>query len=301
MLLHTAQSLLGLTGGVSSIDLTVPDPFSAEIVARSIAGQTGVEADSWIATNDQFFLALQRAESPANMIRLFVGLSVAFGIASVLVVSVVQRSKEIGILRAMGGSRGQILRVFLLQGAVLGLLGSVARLGAGARCCWPAGASSRRNPDGTPMFPLTIEPQLFLLARAARHADRPAGGGHAGAARRAARPGGGDPWLTTCCAWKASRKAYSVGTPAETEVLHGIDLACARGEFVALMGPSGSGKSTLLNIIGLLDRPTGGKLFIDGRDTSALDEDALTRLRGHSIGFVFQYHYLSRRSPRWKT
>jgi lipoprotein-releasing system ATP-binding protein len=87
-------------------------------------------------------------------------------------------------------------------------------------------------------------------------------------------------------------KSYGLGTPAATEVLHGIDLRLAHGEFVALMGPSGSGKSTLLNIIGLLDRPSSGKLFIDGHDTGALDENELTRLRGHSIGFVFQYHYL---------
>ena len=86
------------------------------------------------------------------------------------------------------------------------------------------------------------------------------------------------------------RKSYGIGTPAETEVLHGIDLALGRGEFAALIGPSGSGKSTLLNIIGLLDRPTGGKLFIDGQDTSALDDHELTRLRGRSIGFIFQYH-----------
>jgi lipoprotein-releasing system ATP-binding protein len=87
-------------------------------------------------------------------------------------------------------------------------------------------------------------------------------------------------------------KSYGVGTPAATEVLHGIDLRLARGEFVALVGPSGSGKSTLLNIVGLLDRPSSGKLYIDGRDTGSLDEAALTTLRGHSIGFIFQYHYL---------
>ncbi|HTO83009.1 MAG TPA: ABC transporter ATP-binding protein [Methylomirabilota bacterium] len=87
-------------------------------------------------------------------------------------------------------------------------------------------------------------------------------------------------------------KSYNVGTPVETEVLHDIDLAMHRGEFLALMGPSGSGKSTLLNIIGLLDRPTAGRLFIHGQDTSALGDGELTRLRGHSIGFVFQYHYL---------
>jgi lipoprotein-releasing system ATP-binding protein len=87
-------------------------------------------------------------------------------------------------------------------------------------------------------------------------------------------------------------RAYNVGTPVETEVLHAIDLAMQKSEFLALIGPSGSGKSTLLNIIGLLDRPTSGRLYIKGQDTSALDDVDLTRLRGHSIGFVFQYHYL---------
>jgi lipoprotein-releasing system ATP-binding protein len=87
-------------------------------------------------------------------------------------------------------------------------------------------------------------------------------------------------------------KAYKVGTLVETEVLHDIDLVIRRSEFLALMGPSGSGKSTLLNIIGLLDRPTCGRLYINGQETSALGEAELTRLRSHSIGFVFQYHYL---------
>jgi lipoprotein-releasing system ATP-binding protein len=88
------------------------------------------------------------------------------------------------------------------------------------------------------------------------------------------------------------RKAFNVGLPNETEVLHGIDLRLERGEFCAVMGPSGSGKSTLLNIVGLLDRPTSGSLRICGEDTVGLDDRALTRLRGHDIGFVFQYHHL---------
>lgn len=87
-------------------------------------------------------------------------------------------------------------------------------------------------------------------------------------------------------------KAYNVGTVVETEVLHDVDLIMRKSEFLALMGPSGSGKSTLLNIIGLLDRPTSGHLYIKGQDTSALGEAELTQLRSHSIGFVFQYHYL---------
>jgi lipoprotein-releasing system ATP-binding protein len=87
-------------------------------------------------------------------------------------------------------------------------------------------------------------------------------------------------------------KVYNAGQPSETEVLHDIDLSVRSGEFVALIGPSGSGKSTLLNIIGLLDKPTSGRLTIKGQDTNSLGEAAITRLRGHTIGFVFQYHYL---------
>jgi lipoprotein-releasing system ATP-binding protein len=87
-------------------------------------------------------------------------------------------------------------------------------------------------------------------------------------------------------------KSYNVGTPVEVEVLRDIDLILERGALVALIGPSGSGKSTLLNIIGLLDRPTKGRLFIEGHDTARLDDAAITKLRGQSIGFVFQYHYL---------
>jgi lipoprotein-releasing system ATP-binding protein len=90
----------------------------------------------------------------------------------------------------------------------------------------------------------------------------------------------------------AVRKAFNVGLPNETEVLHGIDLSLDHGQFCAVMGPSGSGKSTLLNIVGLLDRPTSGSISICGEETTALDDRALTRLRGHNIGFVFQNHYL---------
>ena len=88
------------------------------------------------------------------------------------------------------------------------------------------------------------------------------------------------------------RKSFNVGLPTEVEVLHGIDLRLMPGQFSAVMGPSGSGKSTLLNIVGLLDRPTQGQLLIQGQETTAMDDAALTRLRGHAIGFVFQYHHL---------
>ena len=88
------------------------------------------------------------------------------------------------------------------------------------------------------------------------------------------------------------RKSYNVGTPLQVEILHGIDLDLAAGAFAALIGPSGSGKSTLLHIIGLLERPTAGRILIQGRDIGALDEAAMTELRGRTLGFIFQFHHL---------
>lgn len=88
------------------------------------------------------------------------------------------------------------------------------------------------------------------------------------------------------------RKSYNLGLPNEVEVLHGLDLTIGRYDFAALIGPSGSGKSTLLNVIGLLDRPTSGELFLLGQATSGMDDTGRTALRGSSIGFVFQFHHL---------
>jgi lipoprotein-releasing system ATP-binding protein len=82
------------------------------------------------------------------------------------------------------------------------------------------------------------------------------------------------------------------GETVVTHVLKAIDFRLDAGEFTALTGPSGSGKSTLLNLVGLLDRATSGRVWLDGVDTADLDDTGLTRLRGGSIGFVFQFHHL---------
>jgi len=88
------------------------------------------------------------------------------------------------------------------------------------------------------------------------------------------------------------RKSYNIAQPNEVEVLHGIDLCIERHDFAALIGPSGSGKSTLLNILGLLDKPSSGELYLLGQATSSMDDAGRTALRGNSIGFVFQFHHL---------
>jgi lipoprotein-releasing system permease protein len=160
---RTAQSLLDLAGGASSLEVNVADPFSAETIAQDIQAQTGLKAESWISTNAQFFSALAAQSMSNTIIRFFVGLTAALGIASVLVVSVVQKSKEIGLLRATGTSRQQILRIFLLQGALMGLMGSVvgSLMGWGFLTLWRGIA---KNADGTPLFVINFDPMLFIYA-----------------------------------------------------------------------------------------------------------------------------------------
>ena len=160
VLLRTAQSMLNLVGGATTIDLTIQDIYEAESMAQQIQASFPVEADSWIKNNVQFFTAIRAQQTTNTLIRLFVGLSVAFGIAAVLVVSVIQRSKDIGILRAMGTRKVCILRIFLIQGGLLGLLGSLfgSAMGAAALIFWHGYA---RQADGTELFPLIMQWTLF--------------------------------------------------------------------------------------------------------------------------------------------
>ncbi|QWF16348.1 ABC transporter ATP-binding protein [Lysobacter capsici] len=97
--------------------------------------------------------------------------------------------------------------------------------------------------------------------------------------------------MDTLVSIKHLTKTYQRG-PEKVEVLHGINLDIAKGDFVALMGPSGSGKSTLLNLIGGLDNPTGGEITIEGERIDRLSAGQLSQWRSRHVGFVFQFYNL---------
>jgi lipoprotein-releasing system permease protein len=156
--LKQTQSLLDLPGGVTVLDLTVDDIFAAQSMAGRIAALTGLKAESWMQSNAQLMNALRSQSLSTGMISFFVAVSVAFGIASVLSISVVQRTREIGILRAMGARQRQMLRVFLVQGAVLGLLGSLLGALAGYGLVWIF------NTFGPKLFYIPVQPVLVPLA-----------------------------------------------------------------------------------------------------------------------------------------
>ncbi len=156
--LKQAQSLLNLPGGITILELKITDVFSAEYWAQRIKKLTGLHVQSWMESNGQLLNALSSQSMTTQMIRVFVGISVIFGIASVLAVSVVQRTREIGILRAMGSSQQQILRVFLLQGGLLGLAGSLLGVLVGFSLVQVF------NSLGERLFLIRLEPSMLLSA-----------------------------------------------------------------------------------------------------------------------------------------
>lgn len=158
--LKQAQALLDLPGAVTVIDVKVQQIFEAKTLAARIARLTGLKAESWMESNAQLMNALRSQSLSTQMIGLFVALSVALGIASVLSVSVVQRTREIGILRAMGTTRQKMLRVFLIQGALFGLAGSLLGGLVGHALVWAF------NTFGPKLFFIPLDPGLLVAAAA---------------------------------------------------------------------------------------------------------------------------------------
>ncbi len=159
--LRAAQSLLLIPGGVTSIDMTVADVFIADRIGERLSARLPYDIETWMQTNSQLLSALDAQTLSTRLIRLVVLIVVVLGIASVLVVSVVQKRKEIGILRAMGASRGQMTLVFLIQGGLLSAAGSTV----GAGLAWlmiRLFTAFVRGADGLPLFAIELKLDVFL-------------------------------------------------------------------------------------------------------------------------------------------
>jgi len=153
--LRAAQNLLALPGGATGLDLTLHDVWAAQSLADALRAQFPYKVESWQESNAQLVSALNAQSVSTGIIRAVVLAVVVLGIASVLVVSVVQKRREIGILRAMGATRGQVLRLFLVQGAVVGAVGSVLGLLLAVALIW-AFTNFVRGSDGLPLFNITL-------------------------------------------------------------------------------------------------------------------------------------------------
>lgn len=159
--LRAAQSLVGLPGGATGLDLALVDVWVAQSLASDLSQRFPYKVESWQEANSQLVSALNAQSVSTALIRGVVMVVVVLGIASVLVVSVVQKQREIGILRAIGATRGQMLRVFLLQGAIVGALGSTLGV-LFALGLIKAFTTFVRGSDGLPLFAITLVPSLAL-------------------------------------------------------------------------------------------------------------------------------------------
>ena len=153
--LRAAQNLLALPGGATGLDLTLDDVWAAQSLAEALRAQYPYKIESWQESNAQLVSALNAQAVSTGIIRAVVLAVVVLGIASVLVVSVVQKRREIGILRAMGATRGQIQRVFLVEGALVGALGSVLGVLLSMSLIWLFSVLALGS-DGMPLFAIHL-------------------------------------------------------------------------------------------------------------------------------------------------
>ena len=159
--LRTAQSLLALPGGATHIDLALRDVWRAPELAAQLRERWPYKVESWQDTNAGLVSALNAQSISTALIRGVVMVVVVLGIASVLVVSVVQKRREIGILRAMGATQAQVMRVFLLQGAIVGALGSALGVVLATAMIW-AFTTLVLGSDGRALFAISLAPGLAL-------------------------------------------------------------------------------------------------------------------------------------------
>ena len=290
--LPAAQALLDLPGGISSLEIAIDDLFGAEGMAQQLQQTMPHEVESWMRANPQLRTALGNQTDHDAADPLF---SRAGGGD--------RRGQRAGRHRGAENPRdrhpardGRLARAHPARVPAAGRGDRPDRRlhRLHRRLCTdcahePLRARRRRRP---------VVPGAFQRPAVPGHAGRrlparPRRRDHAGAARGAARSGAGDPHMSGAVIELAGiRKTYNEGTPVANEVLHGIGFAIAPGEFACLIGPSGSGKSTLLNLIGLLEKPSGGSYLLNGTPIQEADDDTRTRARLETLGFVFQFHHL---------
>ena len=293
-------------GGQRSRSLCRRPRPRAAAVGRRIAAALGgrVRIVDWQQANSSLVNAVEIERNVMFLILTLIILVAAFNIISGMIMMVKDKGRDIAILRTMGASRGMILRIFMLSGASIGVVGTLAgfalgvalhrrisrRSGSSCRICCTSSCSPPRS-ISSPAFRRSIDTgrgrrrrahgagavvsrdTLPLLAR------RPARSGR-GAALRMTDPRGigchrNRSPLSGARSCAACAKVFRQGG-VELAVLNGVDLALRPGEIVALVGPSGAGKSTLLHVAGLLERPDGGAVLIEGRDCGGLSDEQRT-------------------------
>ncbi len=298
---------------VQGLRLKFDDLFQAPRTAWSIARELGEDryyARDWTRTHGNLYQAIRMEKAMIGLLLLLIVAVAAFNIISTLVMVVNDKKGDIAILRTLGATPGTIMRTFMVQGTVIGVVGTAigavvgifAALNVSAAISALEGLIGHKFLNADVYFidylPSQVQSQDVLMVCAAAlvlsflatlyPAWRAA---HAPSLRRRyvmSESGMSDKAILSC---RNLGKSYEEG-PESVQVLAGLQLELHPGERVAIVGTSGSGKSTLLNLLGGLDTPTKGSVWLDGEELSALSEKNRGLLRNRSLGFVYQFHHL---------
>lgn len=297
-----------------------PDEVSVAFVAL----RRGFDPDTVAKTIERENLdvkAITRGEIGSRLTRFFrvtlqiFLLTVAVGsILALLVVASVfsavanERTREVGILRALGATRGHVIRLFLAEAVATGVLGGLVGIAAGAALAVPA----VRAVDEVTRFPVFFSPAILLAIGAGGLAaavgvlvlgalqpvlrvsridplDAIKDTGEAPSPLPAALPAAAAACPEGVLVRVRDLEKHYPGAEGRVAAVEGLSLDIRCGEFLAILGHSGSGKTTLLSLIGGLTRPTRGEVLLAGQDVSRLDEARLAAVRNRSIGFIFQF------------
>ncbi len=149
--LATARTLFDLPQGISRIEIKLADLNQADVMAARIAAETGLETSPWTEGNAQLLDGLRAQANSGNLIKAFALITIVIGVASALLLSTYRRRSEIGIMRAMGASRGFVVLVFVLQGALIGIIGGLVGAGLGYLALSPFPLPELAPPGGLPI------------------------------------------------------------------------------------------------------------------------------------------------------
>lgn len=163
--LRDAQSLFRLGNAVTVIGLKLKDIFAAEELARRLRQQVPYEVTSWMQDNQSLLSGLRAQSQSSNLILIFTTIASGFGIASIMIMAVVSKFREIGILKAMGARRRQIIGIFAIQGILLAILGGIIGTGIGLGLCLFL-RGLRMSENTAELFPVEITPQTVVIALA---------------------------------------------------------------------------------------------------------------------------------------
>ena len=296
VLLKRAQALLGRTERANKLIIQLDDPYAARDVAAVIESHVGYRAESWQEAQQSLMSVLLVRNIIMYSVVSAILVVASFGIFNVISTVVLEKRRDVAILKSMGFHARDVRRIFLTQGVVIGAIGSVRGIGLGyglIALLRRGSAAAARHDRGRQPAGL-LGPRPDAARRRLRHRCRPrappisrresAGRVHPvdilraawhdrSAARRAARP-------ASCRARCRSRWCATSRCPS------------AAASSSASRGRPGSGKSSLLYLLGLLDVPTSGKVWLDGVDTSAVRRGPAGDVRLEKLGFVFQFHFL---------